>query len=121
MDNGTVFWLALATIIIAAIYFRHARTVSRHHVLQTMIEKGQPVSTEIFDERHYNRRGMEVWQSFLAAGIILIGAGFGMAIFFTALQWAGEVDERFLPAISAFPFCLGIACLVVGRLIKPNA
>lgn len=120
-DASIVFWVVIGAIAIAAIYFRHAKAVSRHRVLQTMIEKGQPISTDIFDERQYSRRGIEVWQSFLAAGIILMGLGFGMAIFFGALQWSGEVDERFLVAISAFPFCLGIACLVVGRLIKPNA
>jgi peptidoglycan/LPS O-acetylase OafA/YrhL len=121
MELGHVIWLVIGAIAIAAIYFRHAKTVSRHHVLQTMIEKGQPVSTDIFDERQQPRRGIEVWQSFMAAGIILIGVGFAMAIFFTALQWSREVDEKFLPAISAFPFCVGIACLVVGRFIKPNA
>lgn len=121
METAIVFWLVIGAIVITAIYFRHAKAVSRHHVLQTMIEKGQPVSTDIFDERHVPRRGIEVWQSFMAAGIILIGLGFAMAIFFTALQWTDEVNERFLPAISAFPFCLGIACLVVGRFIKPNA
>jgi hypothetical protein len=121
MTDFMFLWLVIGTIAVAAIYFRHAKAISRHHVLQAMIEKGQPVSTEIFDERQYRRRGIEVWQSFMAAGIILIGVGFAMAIFFTALQWAGEVDERFLPAISAFPFCVGIACLVVGRFIKPNA
>lgn len=121
MTDFMFFWTAIAAIAIAAIYFRHAKAVSRHHVLQTMIEKGQPVSTEIFDERQNGRRGIEVWQSFMAAGIILIGLGFAMAIFFTALQWSDEVQERFLPAIAAFPFCVGIACLVVGRLIKPNA
>jgi hypothetical protein len=113
------FWFALAAIVVAAIYFRHARTVSRHQVLQTMIEKGQPVSTEIFDERNY-RRTLAVPQAFLAGGVILIGASCGLAIFFTVLQWSGEVDERFLPAIAAIPFCLGIACLVASRLLKPN-
>ncbi len=67
------------------------------------------------------RRGIEGLAELHAAGIILIGVGFAVAIFFTAPKWSGEVDERFLPAISAFPFCLGIACLVVDRLIKPNA
>jgi hypothetical protein len=112
------FWLALAAIVVAAIYFRHARTVSRHQVLQTMIEKGQPVSTEIFDER--NHRSMGVPQSFLAGGILLIGLSCGLATFFSALQWTGEVDERFLPAIAAIPFCLGIACLIASRFLKPE-
>ena len=119
MEDGAAFWLGLAAIVIAAIYFRHARTLSRHHVLETMIEKGQPVSTEIFDERNY-RRGMGVRQAFLAAGIILIGVSCGMAILFAALQWTGEVDEKFLPAIAAIPFCVGIACLVTSRLLKQN-
>ncbi len=120
MEIAIVFWLVIGAIVIAAIYFRYAKAVSRHQVLQTMIEKGQPVSTDIFDERRYSRRNIETWQSFVAAGIILIGLGFGAAIFFAALS-VYQVDEPFLPFISAFPFCMGIACLVVGRLIKPNA
>jgi hypothetical protein len=120
MDSGAIFFLVIGAIAIAAIYFRHAKAVSRHHVLQTMIEKGQPVSTDIFDERNPRRRGLEAWQSFMAAGVILIGTGFAMALFFTALSWH-EVDEPHLPFLAAFPFCIGISCLVVGRFIKPNA
>ena len=61
MEIAIVFWLVIGAIVITAIYFRHAKAVSRHHVLQTMIEKGQPVSADIFDERHVSRRGIEVW------------------------------------------------------------
>ncbi len=118
MEAVSIFWLVIGIICVAAIYFRNARTVSRYQVLQAMIEKGQPVTTDIFDER-LPRRRLDARQSFIAMGILLIGLGCGAAIFFTALTMH-EVDEPFLPFLSAFPFCLGIACLVIGRVLKPN-
>ena len=113
MSIGMVFWAAIACIAIAAIHYRYQGEESRNKVLQAMIEKGQPVPPGLFEQQ----RPMD-GKKLVVSGIILISLGVALLIFTVALLYSGEVDETFIPFFSAFPFCLGIACLIAARLIK---
>lgn len=114
MSDFMFFWLAIAAIVIAAIYFRHRSQEGRNGVLQTMIEKGQPVPPDMFQTARHPLDQHRLTVS----GIILIALGFAAVIFFSALVHLQNLNERFLPFLSAFPFCLGIGCLVAARFIK---
>jgi len=114
------FWLVVGVIAIAGFYFRHATQASKNEVIKTLVEKGQPIPPDLFKEvrRPWHRR------AFVAAGILLLGAAAATLVFFLALtskRFGGPAAEvPFLPFISAFPFCIGIACLAVGRYLKPH-
>ena len=120
-DPVIVFWLVIAAIAVSAIYFRHATAARRSQVIQAMVEKGAPVPPDLFQEPRRRPIGS---RTFIAAGILLLGCAAGCLVFFWALTSSlfGDHDRppAFLPFISAFPFFIGVACLLVGRYLKSN-
>jgi hypothetical protein len=121
MRDFQVFWLVIAAIAIAGIYFRHATAARRTQVIQAMVEKGTPVPPDLFQEP---RRRPINGHTFIAAGILLLGLAAGALVFFLALTSstlnAQEQAPRFVPFISAFPFFIGVACLITGRYLKSH-
>lgn len=121
MSDFETFWLFIAAICIASIVFRHLTAARRTQVIQAMVEKGAPVPPDLFQEP---RRRPITSHTFIAAGILLLGLAAGALVFFLALTSstfnAHEEAPRFIPFISAFPFCIGIACLAVGRYLKSH-
>jgi hypothetical protein len=121
MDVFVMFWLVIGAIAVASIYFRHATARSRDQVIQAMAEKGQPLPPDFFTGPR--RRAID-HRTFTAAGILLLGTAAACLVFFLALASItfNEPDHapRFVPFISAFPFFIGIACLVVGRYLKSH-
>ena len=48
INPNVVLWLVVGLIAIAAIVFRFLEQASRHHMLRTLAENGQPIPPEIF-------------------------------------------------------------------------
>jgi hypothetical protein len=119
MEPIIVFWLMIAAIAVSAIYFRYATAAKRSQVIQAMVEKGAPVPPDLFQEPRRRPIGS---RTFIAAGILLLGTAAGCLVFFLALSsnQFGENAPHFLPFITAFPFFIGIACLLVGRYFKSD-
>lgn len=121
MDVLVTFWLVIGVIALASIYFRHATARSRDQVIQAMAEKGQPLPPDFFTGPR--RRAID-HRTFTATGILLLGLAAGALVFFLALSSSvlNNHDEapQFVPFLSAFPFFIGIACLVVGRYLKSH-
>ncbi|MBV9548968.1 MAG: hypothetical protein JO256_04770 [Alphaproteobacteria bacterium] len=121
-DPVIIFWLMIGVIAVASLYFRHATAVKRTEVLQAMIEKGAPIPPDLFQEPRRRPVGS---RSFVAAGILLLGTAAAMLVFFLAfISSRFGVPDRagiaYLPFTSAFPFFVGIACLLVGRYFKSH-
>jgi hypothetical protein len=121
MTDFEAFWLIIGAIVIASLYFRHQTAVRRTQVIQTMVEKGAPIPSDLFQEP---RRNPINGHTFIAAGILLLGLAAAALVFFLALTSAALNDHaqapRFVPFLSAFPFFIGIACLVTGRYLKSH-
>lgn len=121
MEPIIVFWLMIAAIAVSAIYFRYATAAKRSQVIQAMVEKGAPLPPDLFQEPRRRPIGS---RTFIAAGILLLGTAAGCLVFFLALTSNMFGDHEgapaFLPFISAFPFCIGVACLLVGRYFKSD-
>lgn len=117
MDVGVVFWLVIGAVAVAGVLGNSYAASKKNALIESLIEKGQPIPPQLFEGRKpYD------WRGFMVGGVILLAAGVGLAIFFTALitwQVQGE-GERFLPFISAFPITLGVACLLIARYLKNN-
>jgi hypothetical protein len=122
-----LFWLLVGTVAVTALVLRFLGERSRNGLLRVMVEKGQPLPPDLMRDtpRSWDPRG------FIVAGILLIGLGAATALFGAAiasgLMWAdctncGHQDTpgRMVLFLSLFPFCLGAACLVIGRYLKPN-
>jgi hypothetical protein len=115
MDVAVVFWLVIGAIAVAGVIGSSYRATKKNALIERLIEKGQPVPPELFNNP-YN------WRGFMIGGVVLTSVGVGLAIFFTALitwQVQGE-GQRFLPFISAFPITLGVALLLIARYLKNN-
>jgi len=121
MTDFEAFWLIIGAIVVASIYFRHQTAARRTQVIQAMVEKGAPIPADLFQEP---RRNPINGHTFIAAGILLLGLAAGALVFFLALS-SPAINEhqeapRFVPFISAFPFFIGIACLITGRYLKSH-
>jgi len=121
MSPFIFFWLMIAIIAVSALYFRYATGAKRSQVIQAMVEKGVPLPPDLFQEPRRRPIGS---RTFIAAGILLLGTATACLVFFLALTSSVLNDHdqapRFVPFISAFPFCIGIACLLVGRYFKSH-
>jgi hypothetical protein len=123
MDPVIFFWLAVAAIAVSAIYFRHQTAAKRSQVIQAMVEKGVPLPPDLFQEPRRRAIGSH---TFIAAGILLLGTAAACLVFFWALTSSQfgipnhNDAPQFLIFISAFPFFIGIACLLVGRYFKSH-
>jgi dolichol kinase len=116
-SSAFIFWGAIAVIAVASSYFRYREGESRNRMLQTLAEKGQPISPELLSHmpRHYYRRYYNGVQS----GIFLMCVGIALAVFFWAMGGGGAVFEdgrmpNWLPVIGIFPFMVGVARLLGG-------
>src|SRR5688572_24239356 len=71
---------------IAAIFFHHQRQRMRHETVRIAIEKGQPVPE--FAEHHtfqHSAMKEDLGRRDLRAGLVLIGVGAGIYLFFTSV------------------------------------
>ncbi len=80
-------------------------------------QKGLPIPPGLLEVRK-----LYDWRGFMVAGVISMAAGIALLIFFCALiTWqVDDVDQRFLPFISAFPLCVSVACLLIAKYLKQN-
>lgn len=116
-----LFWLMIGTISVTAIIFRYLRERARLALLRALVEKGQALPADVFQE------APRAWdpRSFVVAGILLVGLSAGLAlaglIFENGqLQEAHEVRKNLLLILSLVPFCLGAACMVAGRYLRSH-
>ncbi len=116
ISSNVVLWVVIGLIAVAAIVFRFLEQASRHKMLRTLAEKGQPIPPEIFTSRAeaYHRTAAS-----FRAGIILMSIGVATAIFFFAMTsdsvFAGPIHGvNWLPVLGVIPFMLGFALLVIA-------
>ena len=115
------FWLMVGTIAVTATVFRYLRERSRLALLRTLVDKGQAIPTNLFQEspRAWDPRG------FVVAGILLGGISVAMALIGITIQ-SGLVHgvytekDNLVLILSLFPFCLGAACMVAGRYLRSH-
>jgi hypothetical protein len=95
------------TMGIAAIFFHYQRQRMRHETARMAIEKGRPVpefaehTTFQHPPAHEDRGRRD-----LRSGLVLLGVGAGIYLFFTTV---GAAEARFLGAIPGF---IGVALLL---------
>ena len=92
----------LFALVAAVLYAGFRRDRNRHETLRAMIEKGAAIPPELL----VPPKGSD-----LRRGIVLLGAGAGLSIFFLALQ-----VQPGLWALGSIPALIGIGYLLVWRL-----
>jgi len=122
-SSSLIFWGAIVAIVVVSNFFSYRAQASRHRMMETLAEKGQPVPPEMFAGRHDDYR----YRSPIASGIFLMCIGIALAVFFWAMTGGGvPFDEHghmpsWLPVIGIFPFMVGLARLLGGTFDTPRS
>lgn len=120
-EGAIVFWGAIVLIVVIGNYFSYKTQSSRHRMMETLAEKGQPVPPElIVNGRHSYRYGHPI-----QSGIFLMCVGIALAVFFWAMGGGGNLFDgdrmpNWLPVIGIFPFMVGLARLLGGLFDRPR-
>ncbi len=115
-----VMFIAIAVILCVYFYMRHRTGEAVQKTVQTAIEQGQQLTPEILERlgQTPHRRKSDNADSDLRRGVILIGAGLGIAAVGALL---GEEEAvRPLLAIGSLPFLVGVAYLGLWRFGKAD-
>lgn len=98
-------------IVAAIMFFSYLRSRSLHRTVREMVEKGQPVPATLFAPPPAVRARSDVRR-----GIVLCMVGFGLMIFFGAVnEWEGGAW-----ALGVIPFLIGVGYLLVWKLEGPK-
>jgi hypothetical protein len=96
-----------AFIIGAILYYKHTRAQLWHETARLALEKGQPLPVPP-DESARARVEIRGERNDVRTGLILIGVGVGIAMFFNG------VHAHEAMGIGAIPLCIGVALLLFG-------
>jgi hypothetical protein len=124
MGAATVFWIAIVVIVFVSQFFSYRERTSRHRMIETLAQKGQPIPPELLTNTRY--AGSYSWRhgSPVQSGIFLMCIGVALALFFWAMTGGGNVFDgdripSWLPFIGIFPFMTGLARVLAGVFDRP--
>jgi len=108
-------WLVGGAVAVAAVIGSNYAQAKKIALIENFIEKGLPIPPGLLEGRK-----LYDWRAFMVAGVVCLAAAIALLVFFCALiTWETTgPDQRFLPFISAFPFSIGIACLLIAKILR---
>ena len=107
----TTLFGAPVLVVAAIMFFSYLKSRSLHRTVRTMVEKGEPVPPALFAPPPVVRA-----RSDMRRGVILMMVGFGVMIFFGAVnEWEGGAW-----ALGIIPFLIGAGYLLVWKLEGPK-
>jgi hypothetical protein len=103
----TTLFGAPVMVVAAVMFFSYLKSRSLHRTVRTMVEKGQEVPAALFAPPPVIRA-----RSDLRRGVVLLMVGFGLMIFFGAVNdWEGGSWS-----LGVIPFLIGLGYLLVWKL-----
>ncbi|HEX7516156.1 MAG TPA: DUF6249 domain-containing protein [Chthoniobacterales bacterium] len=103
----TTLFGAPVLVVAAVMFFSYLKSRSLHRTVRTMVEKGQEVPAALFAAPPVIRA-----RSDLRRGVVLLMVGFGLMIFFGAVNdWEGGAWS-----LGVIPFLIGLGYLLVWKL-----
>jgi hypothetical protein len=94
-------------VVAAIMFFSYLKSRSLHRTVRSMVEKGQEVPAALFAPPPIVRQ-----RSDLRRGVVLLMVGFGLMIFFGAVNdWDGGAWS-----LGVIPFVIGLGYLLVWKL-----
>jgi Domain of unknown function (DUF6249) len=107
----TTLFGAPVMVVAAIMFFSYLKSRSLHRTVREMVEKGQEVPPALFAPPPVVRA-----RSDMRKGIVLTMVGFGVMIFFAAVNdWEGGAW-----ALGIIPFLIGLGYLLVWKLEGPK-
>jgi hypothetical protein len=115
-----MFWIAVVLIVFFGNFFSYRERTSRHRMIETLAEKGQPIPPEYLGNgrRYYSWR----YSNPVASGVYLMCVGVALFVFFWAFSGGGNPfgggpyygGPNWLPFVGIFPFMIGVARVLAG-------
>jgi hypothetical protein len=103
----TTLFGAPVMVVAAVMFFSYLKSRSLHRTVRTMVEKGQEVPAALFAPPPVIKA-----RSDLRRGVVLVMVGFGLMIFFGAMNdWDGGAWS-----LGVIPFVIGLGYLLVWKL-----
>jgi Domain of unknown function (DUF6249) len=103
----TTLFGAPVMVVAAVMFFSYLKSRSLHRTVRAMVEKGQEVPAALFAPPPIIRA-----RSDLRRGVVLLMVGFGLMIFFGAVNdWEGGSWS-----LGVIPFVIGLGYLLVWKL-----
>lgn len=118
--SSLIFWGAIVLIVVVSNFFSYRTQASRHRMMETLAEKGQPIPPEVMSGggRHEYR-----YRSPIQSGIFLMCIGIALFVFFWAMSNGMEGTDHmpnWLPFVGIFPFMVGLARFLAGIFDRPR-
>ena len=110
-----VMFIGLTVVISLFVWFRFRIRNDRQATIRTAIEKGHELTPEIIDRLGHPKPHKD---RDLRLALIWIGLGAGLILFGTAMGQIEEDARTVFMGISAFPFSLGVAFLIMWRFTE---
>lgn len=112
---GAAFWIFIASIVVAGIWYAYARNRETQKTIRLAIEKGTPLDDGFIEKLFVRESGNPV--DYYIGGLICLGCGAGLPILG---YFIGRIaEEAFFPMIGAGVLVgvVGICLLLCGKLI----
>jgi hypothetical protein len=129
-NAAAVFWVAIVAVVFISSFFRYRERTSRHRMIETLAEKGQPIPPDDFGYERYYGRHYWRYRSPIASGILLMCVGVALAVFLWGMTGGGNPfawdtggdghPPSWLPFVGVFPFMVGFARLLAGIFDRPQ-
>lgn len=109
--------LGVVVIVFMTQFFSYRERASRHRVIETLAEKGQPIPPELLTSSRHSSDWR--YNNPIQSGIFMMCIGVALAVFFWAMNGGGnfvngEHVPNWLPFVGIFPFMVGLARLIAG-------
>ena len=108
----------LTVIISLFFWFRFRARKEMQQTIRAAIDKGQELSPELVESLGTSQKRSKYQD--LRNGMIWLAVGAGIALFGVAM---GQIEQEVMPimaGISALPFMIGIAYVIMWRVTEPE-
>jgi dipeptide/tripeptide permease len=112
---GAAFWIFIASIVVAGIWYAYARNREIQKTIRLAIEKGTQLDAEMIDTLVRRESGNP--EDYYIGGIICLACGVGLPIFG---YFIGKIEEEAFFAITGAGILvgfIGISLILCGKLI----
>jgi hypothetical protein len=113
---GVAFWIFLAIVVVAAIWFAFARNRETQKTIRLAIEKGMQLDPALIDKLVIRKSGKP--EDYYAGGFVCIAVGIGLPILG---YFVGRIEpEAFFPIVGAgiLVGLIGISLTLVGMVVS---
>lgn len=109
--------LGVVVIVFMTQFFSYRERASRHRVIETLAEKGQPIPPELLTSGRHSLDSR--YNNPIQSGIFMMCVGVALAVFLWAMNgggnfFDGEHVPNWLPFVGIFPFMVGLARVIAG-------